>query len=65
MVEGARVLSVAVAIRDVGVALDGLGRPDKVSALVGVLALEAARSGEPALFAALVHQALRDRLGLA
>ena len=63
--EGARAVSVAVAAREVSWALDGVPRPDKISVLVGVLAEEARRSGEPALFCALVHQALRDRLALA
>lgn len=63
MVAGARVAVQAEAAREVGAALDGMARSDKVTVLIGVLADEARRSGEPALFCALVHQALRDRLG--
>lgn len=60
--QGARAVSLAVAARDVSGAMEGMGRSDKVLVLVGVLAEAARASGEPALFCALVHQALLDRV---
>ncbi len=59
---GARGAGMAAAERDVGAALEGLARTDKIAVLVGVLAAEAARSGQPRLFFALLQQAVRDRV---
>lgn len=63
MVAGARPVSLAVAAREVRVALEGVSRTDKIAVLVGVLAEEAQRSGQAPLFLALVQEAVRERLG--
>ena len=65
MVQGARLVSLQVAERDVAAALEGLSHSDKIAVLCGVLAEMAQRSGQPAVFRGLLHQALGERLGVA
>lgn len=59
--QGARMISLAAAQRDVAHALEGLSRTDQVTVLLGVLGEIGRRSGDPALFMALVQEAVRER----
>lgn len=54
----------AMAVREVRAALDGLGHRDQVEVMLEVLAELGRRSGQPALFGALLAAALRERAGV-
>ena len=65
MVAGAEPVAVAAVISEVHMALSGLSREARWEVLAHHLAALARESGEPAVFLALAHQAMRQRMGLA
>lgn len=62
---GAREPVLVAAAQDVRAALEGLSHRDQVGVVVGVLAGLGQRSGDVALFMALVQATVRDRLAKA
>jgi hypothetical protein len=61
---GAGPLAAATANREVAVALAGLTRAQRMAVLMLHLEVLARESGDPAVFLALLHEAMRERMGL-
>jgi hypothetical protein len=64
MVAGAGPAAAAVATVEVAQALAGLTRDQRLGVLKVQVAQLARDSGQPALFLALLHQSLREQMGL-
>lgn len=65
MVAGAGPVAAAVATVEVAQALAGLTQAERLGVLKVQVAQLARDSGQPALFLALLHQALREQMGFA